>query len=352
MSFHNQNPQDSSKCLGLLIQTSPSVTYLNHESSTIRLQKPEGPRTTFKVFGSPYSPARDLWAFGYQPEKGSELWNQIPLDTDIVITHTPPKHHCDESRSRGAAGCETLRQTLWRVRPRLAVCGHVHEGRAVERVRWDLSTPNIKYKEEHTSYWIDRGLGNNKQSLVDLTVRGGEPLDNDGNQDKIGNPADPATTAVKPNRKSVCWSCLRPGQDKQYLPNDSRSTASQPVLIDASTSAEIETNPIQCTTSNDAASNDVPFAFPESLSPTEFSHEDAVPSTGGEGGLPLSRQCDVEAMTNRMGRKETCIINAAMMASSWPHKGSGGNKYNKPIVVDIDLLVWENLVGDEGSLLG
>ena len=44
-----------------------------------------------------------------------------------------------------------------------------------------------------------------------------------------------------------------------------------------------------------------------------------------------------------MERKETCIINAAVMASSWPHKsgGGGGKKYNKPVVVDIDLPVWE-----------
>jgi hypothetical protein len=28
------------------------------------------------------------------------------------------------------------------------------------------------------------------------------------------------------------------------------------------------------------------------------------------------------------------------MSSSWPH-GAGGKKFNKPIVVDIDLPVWQ-----------
>ncbi len=116
----------------------------------------------FKVFGSPYSPARGCWAFGYPPNKASDLWDRIPLDTDVVVTHTPPKYHCDESRDRDAAGCEILRQTLWRVRPSLAICGHVHEGRGAERVLWDFGSSDIKYNESDVQYWIDPGLDNKK----------------------------------------------------------------------------------------------------------------------------------------------------------------------------------------------
>ena len=58
--------------------------------------------------------------------------------------------------------------------------------------------------------------------------------------------------------------------------------------------------------------------------------------------MPPSGRCDLEALSQRMGRKETCIINAAVMASSWPHKGVNGRKYNKPIVVDIDLPIGSN----------
>lgn len=339
MSFHNQSPQDSAKCLEL-IQTSPSVTYLNHESATVRLQKPGGPKTTFKVFASPYSPAKDLWAFGYQPEEAADLWNQIPLDADIVVTHTPPKYHCDESRSGEAAGCEQLRQALWRVRPRFAVCGHVHEGRGVERVRWDLTSPSMKYNEEHTRCWIDPGLGNKKQSLVDLSIRGGEPLDNDGNRAANREPADSIPTADRLNRKSPCWSYLRPGRDKRYPPIASHSLPSQPLLTDASTSPEIDMTVIQC-----ATSNTVFFECPRTLSSERSSHETTEPRTRGqgegEGGLSPLRRCDLDALTNGQGRKETCIVNAAMMASSWPHKGYGGQRHHKPIVVDIDLPVWD-----------
>ena len=138
--FHNQHPQDPRECLRLLTG-SLTIQYLDHQAVDIRLTKQGGPQTTFKIFGSPYSPARGVWAFGYPPERASQLWDQIPLDTDIIVTHTPPKYHCDESGGRGPAGCEVLRQTLWRVRPRLTICGHIHEGRGAERILWDLAAP-------------------------------------------------------------------------------------------------------------------------------------------------------------------------------------------------------------------
>jgi hypothetical protein len=40
-----------------------------------------------------------------------------------------------------------------------------------------------------------------------------------------------------------------------------------------------------------------------------------------------------------MGRRETCVINCAIAATNWPHRG--GKKFNKPVVVDLDLLILE-----------
>jgi hypothetical protein len=64
----------------------------------------------------------------------------------------------------------------------------------------------------------------------------------------------------------------------------------------------------------------------------------AFNSTVGLGGDATSGRCDQEALAGRMGRLETCVVNAAMMKSRYPH--IGGKKFNKPIVVDIDLPVW------------
>jgi hypothetical protein len=40
----------------------------------------------------------------------------------------------------------------------------------------------------------------------------------------------------------------------------------------------------------------------------------------------------------RSNRRETCIINAAILATSWPH--GGGKRFNAPIVVDVELPTW------------
>ncbi|TDZ21540.1 putative rhamnogalacturonate lyase C [Colletotrichum orbiculare MAFF 240422] len=258
--FHNQAPQVPESCISLLT-SSPSITYLNHSSTRVTLSSPSGPRTSFAVFGSPYSPRAGLWAFGYDPSESS-LWDDIPLDAEVVVTHTPPHTHRDESRHRRAAGCEALRKALWRVRPRLAVCGHVHEARGAERVTWDLGCANTPYKELATEVWTDPGVGA-KQSLVNLTFKGGTPLKNDGSG-------------------LVFHDAVVAGDDGAAAPGI---------------------------------------------------------GTRGLGGDPESARSDRAALEGRLGRAETCVVNCAIVAKSWPHVG--GKTTNKPIVVDIDLPVWE-----------
>ena len=261
LDFHNQNPQDPQACIDLVKQYQ-SIQYLVHEAVRVELRKADGPLTAFTVFGSPYSPRHGLWAFGYEPSDAAELWEKIPLETDVLVTHTPPKYHCDEKMTSSSLGCEPLREALWRIRPSLAVCGHVHEGRGVDRVTWDLDSPNIKYKESSTEHWEDPGHGNKKQSLVDLTTKGRYPLQN------------------------------RASLDRPMAEHD----------IDTA-----------------GATGDLSTAI------------------RGQGGAETSGRCDRQAVWGRTDRRETCIINAAIMASSWPYKAKMGRKHNKPIVVDVDL---------------
>ena len=173
------------------------------------MTKPDGPKTTFKVFGSPYSPAHGRWAFGYTWDEAEPLWNKIPLDADIVVAHTPPKYHCDETSNRGAAGCEVLRRHLWRVRPRLFVCGHVHEGRGVEEVLWDLSSTHVQYREVDTRYWVDPSRGTKKQCRVDLTARAALPADPSNGNAPIGGSHALAQAADQPYKRTfsrlLCW---------------------------------------------------------------------------------------------------------------------------------------------------
>jgi hypothetical protein len=44
-----------------------------------------------------------------------------------------------------------------------------------------------------------------------------------------------------------------------------------------------------------------------------------------------------EVLVGKPRRRETCIVNAAILANSW----GGRKRFNKPIIVDIDLPIWE-----------
>lgn len=46
--------------------------------------------------------------------------------------HGPPVGHLDEGK-----GCKQLLAELWRARPRLVVCGHIHIDRGEEGLRFD-----------------------------------------------------------------------------------------------------------------------------------------------------------------------------------------------------------------------
>ena len=50
----------------------------------------------------------------------------IPAGVDVLVCHGPVQGHVD-----GGTGCPALRQHVARVRPRLVVCGHIHEARGV-----------------------------------------------------------------------------------------------------------------------------------------------------------------------------------------------------------------------------
>lgn len=163
------------------------------------------------------------------------MWEDIPHDADIVMTHTPPRGHCDDAAGDQPTGCPALLEALRVVRPQLAVCGHIHEGRGVEFVRWCPPASVESLGGEHATKWQDPGKDNKKTSVVDLTT-------------KLTN-----------------------------IPNSTETTAT----------------------------NDLDQSLSRALK-----------------GL------------------ETCVVNAAIMASSF-HRRSEGKTFNKPIVVDINLPTWE-----------
>jgi Icc-related predicted phosphoesterase len=135
-----------------------SVYYL--ENSSIKL---EG----INIWGSPYSPSFGYgWAFN--KDRGNDIaqyWNEIPMDIDIVITHTPIYGYNDRtSNTNQNVGCADLYHRLKEVQPHLHFCGHIHEAygwKTMGLTSWyDLQTfngcsCNLRYEAENAPISFD-----------------------------------------------------------------------------------------------------------------------------------------------------------------------------------------------------
>lgn len=137
-SFHESlfkkksfNPVDYSEQCRTVIATGvwPSCCYL--QDSGCKLASPlDGTASDLAVYGSPWQPEHCNMAFGLP--RGAALkakWECIPQHTDVLITHTPPYGIMDQAADGTLCGCEELLTAVKeRVRPRLHVFGHIHEG--------------------------------------------------------------------------------------------------------------------------------------------------------------------------------------------------------------------------------
>ena len=92
----------------------------------------------YKFFGTPYIPPFGDGAFMVKTEERRKKFQEIPEDTDILITHTPPYAILDNERnhddpnipdSKKRFGCKELRdEILNRIKPMYNIFGHIHDG--------------------------------------------------------------------------------------------------------------------------------------------------------------------------------------------------------------------------------
>ena len=114
--FESKNPD---------IVIPPEIIYLENNSITI-----EG----IKIWGSPVCTPYYEWAFMWDERKREILYESIPDDIDIVINHGPAYGILDFTTKQTNAGCEFLLKRLKEIRPKLFVCGHIHENYGVVEV--------------------------------------------------------------------------------------------------------------------------------------------------------------------------------------------------------------------------
>jgi len=125
---HDFSCQDEVLAVQELLRLNPGSEYLYDDMFLIG-DKSADYDDMVKVWGSPWQPEFYNWAFNL-PRQGAELkevWNMIPSDVDILITHGPPYGHLDYvTYSKQNVGCELLRDRIDLIKPKIHVFGHIH----------------------------------------------------------------------------------------------------------------------------------------------------------------------------------------------------------------------------------
>lgn len=125
--------------------------YLNNSSVEI-----EG----IKIWGSPITPRFYDWAFNCdRGEKIKKYWEQIPNDTDILLTHGPAYGILDQVINGLQVGCEELIKVIEKIKPKIHACGHIHEAYGkvtnLNTIFINSSVLDIRYKLVHPPILID-----------------------------------------------------------------------------------------------------------------------------------------------------------------------------------------------------
>jgi len=118
-------------CLSKFTKRLGNFVYLQDSGINIR---------GWNFWGSPYQPEFCNWAFNkYRGPDIKQHWDKIPNDTDILITHGPPRGFGDQmgmlyGEGKWAAervGCDDLLDAVKRVKPTAHFFGHIHNGRGI-----------------------------------------------------------------------------------------------------------------------------------------------------------------------------------------------------------------------------
>jgi Icc-related predicted phosphoesterase len=118
--FFENNPNDSKE----IYENYKEINYLQDKKLTLYNDE-------IKIYGSPWQPEFYNWAFNL-PKNGQEImakWQEIPSNTDILITHGPPIGILDTSGypyNETMLGCSLLKERVDYIKPKIHVFGHIH----------------------------------------------------------------------------------------------------------------------------------------------------------------------------------------------------------------------------------
>lgn len=106
------------------------------------------------IWGSPVTPWFFDWAFNRQ--RGAEInhhWELIPTDIDILVTHGPVHGILDLTADGLHVGCEMLKNKVEDIKPKVHICGHIHEAygqiQTKDTLYINASVLDIRYRLAH-----------------------------------------------------------------------------------------------------------------------------------------------------------------------------------------------------------
>ena len=111
------NPEVASKWLDDCEYLNNSETYVGPD-----------PDNLLCVYGCPWTLRFYDWGFNCNEKDLAEYLSHAPMDTDILVTHGPPKGYVDTERHGMHCGSMALYDFIMDRQPKLVVCGHIHEG--------------------------------------------------------------------------------------------------------------------------------------------------------------------------------------------------------------------------------
>ena len=116
------------------------VTYLQDAGATV---------CGLHIWGSPWQPWFHDWAFNLPRGKAlAQKWSLVPASVDVLMTHGPPAGILDQTHHGSRVGCEELLAALARIRPRLHLFGHIHEGHGTL-----LGDPTLSVNACNCDFW-------------------------------------------------------------------------------------------------------------------------------------------------------------------------------------------------------
>ena len=137
-----------------MLQPFQNFTYLQDSSVTI-----DG----VNIWGTPWTIPFFDWGFNGRDEVRQAHFDQIPDDTDIIITHGPPRIGALDKVQRVTQGVISTELTgdpimndvIERVRPSHVFCGHIHEGAGLMDYIGDTAIHNVCYVDERYIPFVD-----------------------------------------------------------------------------------------------------------------------------------------------------------------------------------------------------